>query len=138
MPAQPYSVEQVADLLGLHVKTVRGYIRDGRLKAVRIGKQYRIAPEDLAEFTGRPLPQAAPRRRVDVTSIVQVDGIDRAELDRLTTVLTSATAHAHDLGPLRIQVVHDPERAAAKIILLGGPEGTAELLKIVHTLLEGR
>ena len=38
-----YSVEQVADLLGLHVRTVRGYVRDGRLKAVRIGKQYRIA-----------------------------------------------------------------------------------------------
>ena len=27
-----YSVEQVADLLDLHVRTVRGYIRDGKLK----------------------------------------------------------------------------------------------------------
>ncbi len=26
---QPYSVEQVANLLGLHVKTVRNYVRDG-------------------------------------------------------------------------------------------------------------
>jgi excisionase family DNA binding protein len=30
----PYSVERVANLLGLHVKTVRTYVRDGRLKAV--------------------------------------------------------------------------------------------------------
>ena len=37
-----YSVEQVAEQLGLHVKTVRNYVRDGRLKAVRIGKQYRM------------------------------------------------------------------------------------------------
>ncbi|MGW4297601.1 helix-turn-helix domain-containing protein, partial [Micromonospora chersina] len=28
-----YSVEQVAELLGLHVRTVRGYIRAGRLHA---------------------------------------------------------------------------------------------------------
>ena len=42
-----YSVEQVAAQLGLHVRTVRNYVRDGRLKAVRIGKQYRIAREHL-------------------------------------------------------------------------------------------
>jgi excisionase family DNA binding protein len=30
----------------LHVRTVRKYVRDGRLKAVRIGKQYRIARDD--------------------------------------------------------------------------------------------
>ena len=49
-----YSAEQVADRLGLHVRTVRNYVREGRLKAVRIGKQYRIAGEDLAALTGRP------------------------------------------------------------------------------------
>ncbi|MEE3921927.1 helix-turn-helix domain-containing protein [Micromonospora sp. BRA006-A] len=56
-----YSVEQVADLLGLHVRTVRGYIRSGRLRATRIGKQYRIARADLDALTGRPT--AAARRR---------------------------------------------------------------------------
>ena len=53
-----YSVEQVAERLGLHVRTVRNYVRDGRLKAVRIGKQYRIARTDLEELTGRALPTA--------------------------------------------------------------------------------
>ncbi|MEW2439811.1 helix-turn-helix domain-containing protein, partial [Streptomyces caniferus] len=50
-----YSVEQVAERLGLHVRTIRNYVRDGRLPAVRIGKQYRIAHEDLEAFTGRPV-----------------------------------------------------------------------------------
>ncbi len=48
MPDELLSVEQVAELLGLHVRTVRNYVRDGRLKAVRIGKQYRITRTDLA------------------------------------------------------------------------------------------
>ena len=51
-----FSVDQVAQRLGLHVRTVRNYVRDGRLKAVRIGKQYRIARSDLEELTGRALP----------------------------------------------------------------------------------
>ncbi|HEX5997016.1 MAG TPA: helix-turn-helix domain-containing protein, partial [Jiangellales bacterium] len=52
MRPEMYSVEQVAHRLGLHVRTVRGYIRTGRLKAVRIGKQYRIAGADLDALTG--------------------------------------------------------------------------------------
>jgi excisionase family DNA binding protein len=55
-----YSVEQVAERLGLHVRTVRSYVREGRLKAVRIGKQYRIAGEDLATMTGRPAASFEP------------------------------------------------------------------------------
>ena len=58
---QLYSVEQVANRLGLNVRTVRGYIREGRLSAVRIGKQYRIAAEDL-EHPPDPL-RAEPRAR---------------------------------------------------------------------------
>jgi DNA-directed RNA polymerase specialized sigma24 family protein len=32
MTQQYYSVDQVAELLGLHVKTVRAYVREGRLE----------------------------------------------------------------------------------------------------------
>jgi len=37
------SVEHVAERPGLQVRTIRSYVRDGRLTAVRIGKRYRIA-----------------------------------------------------------------------------------------------
>ena len=79
-----YSIEQVASQLGLHVRTVRNYVRDGRLKGVRIGKQYRIARADLDALTGHGAP-AAPavasgttRRHVEVSSIVQIEAIDFA------------------------------------------------------------
>jgi len=73
------SVEQVAAQLGLHVRTVRAYLRSGRLKGIRIGKQYRIAREDLARLTGRgsPLEPVVRHRHVDVSSIVQVDAISK-------------------------------------------------------------
>ena len=67
MSQELYSVEQVAERLGLHVKTVRSYVREGRLKAVRIGKQYRIAREDLEAMTGRPEPPPEPVRRERAT-----------------------------------------------------------------------
>ena len=50
------SVFDIAKRLKLHVKTVRNYVREGRLKAVRVGKQYRISRADVEAFTGFPLP----------------------------------------------------------------------------------
>ncbi|MEO3856019.1 helix-turn-helix domain-containing protein [Acrocarpospora sp. B8E8] len=142
MEQAPYSVEQVAGLLGLHVKTVRGYVRDGKLKAVRIGKQYRIAREDLEAFTGHavepPARESARRHRhADVSSIVRIDAISTEAANRLTTMLTAmAGSRPGDGGPLRVESVYDEERAAMKIIILGGLEDSAELLRIVGMLVK--
>jgi excisionase family DNA binding protein len=138
-----YSVEQVATLLGLHVKTVRGYVRDGRLKAVRIGKQYRIARADLEVFTGRPVPApardtAVRERRVEVSSIVQIDAISRAAMSRLTTTLHAAIAGRPHDPPARVEAVYDEERGHLKVILLGGLDTVSGLFKIMETLLEER
>ncbi|MEV4177592.1 helix-turn-helix domain-containing protein [Nonomuraea sp. NPDC049709] len=130
---EQYTVEQVANLLGLHVKTVRNYVRDGRLPAVRIGKQYRIAKEDLAAFTGRPAGAPARPRRAEVSSIVQVDGIARADLDRVSTmVLGSLAGRPHGL---RVEFVYDEEREHLKVIVLGGLEDSAQVLRIIDALV---
>ncbi|MFB4277923.1 MULTISPECIES: helix-turn-helix domain-containing protein [unclassified Nonomuraea] len=130
---EQYTVEQVATLLGLHVKTVRNYVRDGRLPAVRIGKRYRIAKEDLAAFTGRPVGAPARPRRAEVSSIVQVDGIARADLDRVSTmVLGSLAGRPHGL---RVEFVYDEEREHLKVIVLGGLEDSAQVLRIIDALV---
>jgi excisionase family DNA binding protein len=140
--AQPlYSVEQVANLLGLHVKTVRTYVRDGRLNAVRIGKQYRISREDLEGFTGQPVPATAREtarreRHVEVSCIVQVDAISPAAMSRLTTTLTASVAGEPHSPQVRVEAVYDEERGHLKLILLGGLDTVAYLLKITETLLE--
>ena len=137
-----YSVEQVAERLGLHVKTVRNYVREGRLKAVRIGKQYRIAGEDLAALTGGSVP-ATPRedahrtRHVEVSSVVAVDAISRQDADRvMTLVMAAVNGRREDDDPMRVQTVYDEERARLRILLLGGAQTSAELLRLVSALLE--
>lgn len=140
-----YSVEQVAELLDLHVKTVRGYVRDGKLKAVRIGKQYRIAREDLEAFTGGSVPRlaredAARQRRAEANTIVQIDAVDFDTMSRLTGLLSSvAQGRDHTdrtSPPLRVHTVYDEQRASLKVVLLGGLEDTAELLNLTAQLLE--
>ncbi|GAA1823077.1 helix-turn-helix domain-containing protein [Luedemannella flava] len=139
MEPQLYSVDQVAEVLGLHVRTVRGYVRDGRIKAVRIGKQYRIAREDLEAFTGRPAPteQTVRRQRhVEVSSIVEVDAVSPETADRVGTLLMGATAtrRAGD-APLRVETVYDAARGRLKVIVLGGLGDSARLLEFIDTVV---
>ncbi|MEV0999822.1 helix-turn-helix domain-containing protein [Nonomuraea sp. NPDC050202] len=130
---EQYTVEQVADLLGLHVKTVRNYVRDGRLPAVRIGRQYRIAKEDLAAFTGLPIGAPARARHAEVSSIVQIDGIARRDMDRVSTmVMGSLTGRPHGL---RVQFVYDEDREHLKVVVLGGLEESAQVLRILDALV---
>jgi excisionase family DNA binding protein len=137
MGSNLYSVDQVAELLGLHVRTVRNYVRDGRLKAVKIGKQYRITQAELAALTGAPAPAAPGRRHVEVSSIVQIDGIGAASASRLSTLLTAgAQAPRATLEPLRIQTIHDEDRSRMKIVILGGPAETADIVRLIGDLLD--
>jgi excisionase family DNA binding protein len=133
MSQELYSVEQVAERLGLHVKTVRMYVREGRLKAVRIGKQYRISREDLEAMTGRPEPPPEPVRRsrhVEVSSIVEIDAISPELAYRLTTPLISGASG------IRVETIYNTERASMKIILVGSMEINVSYLKLIRALLE--
>jgi excisionase family DNA binding protein len=138
MTEKMYSVEEVAELLGLHVRTVRGYIRAGRLTAVRIGKQYRISAAALDELTGRPPPSAGGAARAEVSSIVQIDGVGRAAADRLGTFVLAGVNTGGDPGrSLRVQTVHDEERDRMKIVILGGAADTAEVLRLIESVIDG-
>jgi excisionase family DNA binding protein len=45
-----YTVEQVSEMLQVHWQTILNYIKSGKLKAVRLGKGYRISQESLNKF----------------------------------------------------------------------------------------
>lgn len=139
MEEKLYSPDQVAELLGLHVKTVRGYVRDGRLKAVRIGKQYRIAHSDLEALTGRPVPVAtretSRRRHVDVTCVVEVDAAPPEVVERVNALLLGITANrGQGDAPLRVELAYDEERARLKVVILGNPADTALVLRHVEAV----
>ena len=142
MTQELYSVEQVAERLGLHVRTVRNYVRDGRLKAVRIGKQYRIAREHLDALTGQPAttPGTAstpPRRHVEVSSIVQIEAISFDAASRVTnTLLAAAKSRPEGDDPLRVDTIYDQERGRLKVILSGSIATTTSLLKFMTAYLD--
>jgi excisionase family DNA binding protein len=136
MSEEFYSVEQVAERLGLHVRTVRNYVRDGALKAVKIGKQYRIARADLEAMTSKP-EVVRRHRHVEVSSILEIDAIGADAANRLTVGLTAAVKSRDPADqPVRVDTIYDESRARLKIILTGGLATVTALLRFAAVYLE--
>ena len=154
MSEEVYTVEQFAERLKLHPKTVLRFIKDGRLRAVKVGKSYRILRTEMEAmvtgysseefsgaidaFRGMLERKAAPTRvRADarVTSIVDLAGVapDRAErmARMLPAVRTVQRAQADDMN---IEVIYDPARQHLKVLIVGSPGDTAAMLKMVEVL----
>ena len=45
-----YTTDEVANILKVHVKTIREMIKSGRLPAVKVGQEYRITDEQIREY----------------------------------------------------------------------------------------
>lgn len=52
MTIKVYTILEVAEILQVGRRAVYSYVRDGKLKAVKIGKEWRINEPDLKEFLG--------------------------------------------------------------------------------------
>jgi excisionase family DNA binding protein len=53
MESKKYSVDEVANKLSVHVKTIRRYIYSGKISANKIGGQWRIDQSQLDEFMNK-------------------------------------------------------------------------------------
>jgi excisionase family DNA binding protein len=137
-----FSVFDIATRLNLHVKTVRNYVREGQLKATRIGKQYRISRADLEAFTGQPVPAseseiARRHRHVEVSGVVQIDAISPEASSQLENSLAAfVSGRAKPEEPLRIETIYDRHTGHMKIILLGGANDTGSALKLITAVLD--
>ena len=45
-----YTIDKIAEMLGMHHKTIRKFITEGKLRANKVGKQWRISGHDLSLF----------------------------------------------------------------------------------------
>ena len=137
MPDELYTVEAAAGRLKLHVKTLQRFIREGRLRATKVGRSYRILRSDLEALAGAPAIADRSAGEARATSIVDVPGVN-AELARRVQAWVdgAARSRAGRGGPLRSDVIYEADRRHLKIVLVGSPTDTATMLHLLHAWLE--
>jgi len=140
MTTNLYTADEVAGVLNLHVKTICRYVHDGRLKARRIGKEYRIARADLDDFAGETRADDAPvvrTRHVLASSIVDIDAISPDESHRVTTmIMASLNSRKGEADFPRVDSIYYPEQGKLRVTITASPVLTCELLRMINALLE--
>jgi len=134
-----FTVEQAAQRLNLHPKTVLRYIRDGQLPATRVGKSWRIARAKLDAFAGVATGSAEAGPGVRTTAIVDIPDLTPDEAQRLATMLhAAALAGDANTPPLHFETAYDPMARTIKLVLVGDLADVSKLLEMLEVQVRGR
>lgn len=130
------TVEEAAERLNLHPKTVLRYIHDGRLSATRIGKAYRIARAELGAFMGIAGGSSEAGEAARATCIVDIPNLSVDEAERMVTFLHSAALAGHaGTPPLHLETAFDPHAKSMKVVVIGIPSDAGKLLEMLQLQL---
>lgn len=146
-----FTVDQVAERLDLHPKTVRRFIREGKLHARKVGGQWRITEQDIRSLIGdenreegasaavrdiaEPVADLLPadsRQRVQVTSIVDVYVDNTDDVLRIAnTLLAIMMSKGTKDGNARVNHVYHPDEGKARFLLWGSPIFMSKVLQCI-------
>lgn len=137
-----YTVDQISELLSMHPKTIQRYIREGKLRANKIGKSWRVSGHDLsvfAENTGIQAlePARHSRMKTTVSSVIDIPVQDLDESRRIVTTLTAAlNCKPQELGNSTMHVQHLESVDLVRVTLWGGLSFIKEMMDFISVITE--
>ena len=145
MEEKIYSVDEIATILDLHPKTVRRFVREGKLKARKIGRAWKISQEQFKEYAHGELKQEKTRepvvnyqdmeKRITVSAVIEITGQDPEEATRISnSLLAMLNSKDPEWGKARYDFIYDPETGKTRYILYGTPRFISAVMKTFDVL----
>ena len=132
-----YTVEQIAQKLQMHPKTVQRYIREGKLRAVKVGKGWRVSGHDLSVFTEREQPCFVESPTVIVSCVADVYTTNKDAAIRIMNALTAAlNSKPASYGKSSLQTQYIPEEQKLRVTLYGSARFASGMLDAIAALTE--
>ena len=154
-----YTIDQVAEILGIHHKTVRKFIKEGKLNANKLGKQWRISPLDLERFTkvedsideseaisydeeielSNNKLNFEVKNEIKVSSVIDLEGIDSDEYSRISNMLLAIMNCKNDsLQKNTINIKYSKNVNRLRVMLWANISTTKEVLDVIEMLREDK
>jgi excisionase family DNA binding protein len=132
------TVGAAARRLELHPKTVLRFIREGRLKATRMGKSYRILRADVDALAGVPARTQSIVDTARVTCIIDMPGVGPELARTWATAIPASlnTRHREACADMRADVIYEPERSHLKVVVVGAPADAIPLIRMLKFWME--
>lgn len=129
-----------------HPKTVQRYIREGRLRASKVGKSWRVSGHDLSIFTeGGSVSGGAPetagesfeRGEIRVSAVIDIPAADTQESVRIANTLTAiSNSKPPEYGTSALQTQYLMSENVLRVMIWGNLSFTQIILDSLATLTE--
>ncbi|GMQ56559.1 helix-turn-helix domain-containing protein [Vallitalea sediminicola] len=151
-----YTVDQVADMLKIHPKTVRKYVREGKLRGTKVGKQWRVTGHDLSLFMEGEeniVPEnfhevthdysvssdksSNGNDKISVSTVIDIVVKNKDEVDRISNTLVAVmNSKDPEYGNSTINIQYIEKSHKLRVMLWGTIYFTETLLSCVSVLIE--
>lgn len=137
-----YTVEQISEMLKIHPKTIQRYIREGRLRAAKIGKSWRVTGHDLSLFVEKNSGEAfcsenQPERSVIASSVVDIIAAGKEDAIRIMNTLTAVmNVKPPEYGESSMQSQYIELEKKVRITLWGSIRFVAVMMDTIASLTE--
>ncbi|NYB72837.1 helix-turn-helix domain-containing protein [Sedimentibacter hydroxybenzoicus DSM 7310] len=142
MSEKYYTVEQISKMLNIHPKTIQRYIREGKLRANKIGKSWRVTGHDLSIFAestdNRNLDVITrPQDKAVVSSVIDIQIDDFDESTRIVSMLTAAlNCKPQEYGKSTMHIQYLEHENKVRIALWGNIHFMKEMIEIISVVTE--
>jgi excisionase family DNA binding protein len=137
-----YTVDQISNMINIHPKTIQRYIREGKLRAAKIGKGWRVSGHDLSIFIEndsyeKPDLGKQIERSTIASSVIDilVDGKEDA-IRIMNTLTASLNAKPSEYGQSSMQSQYIERENMIRITLWGGIRFMAIMMDTITVLTE--
>jgi excisionase family DNA binding protein len=158
MENQFYTIDKIAEILGMHHKTIRKFITDGKLAASKVGKQWRISGHDLSlfieknnvnindkniaeesniDFFTNGEVKETINQKVNVSTVVDINDVDKEEYFRVSnTLIAVMNCKDSKMGKSTINMKYNEKENRLKILLWGSVSFIEGMLDSISMLVE--
>lgn len=145
-----FTVDEVAEKLGVHTKTIRRYIYSGKLSAQKIGGQWRVTEEALDQYlqgsccsTGgesvskddfcifMDTEHFSSDDAIQICTIVDYYVEEQKEVAPLATDIMTVVTTLDKSGKSKFNYVYDDSEKKARFVFWGSPKFIEELMKTI-------
>lgn len=151
-----YTIEQIAGILGMHHKTIRKFITEGKLRANKVGKQWRISGHDLSifiednnissqnktenenvEFSTNSIDSNTKASKINISTVIDINEIAMDEHRRISnTLLALMNSKDSKMSNSTINMKYYKDNKNLKIMIWGDIEFTKEMLDFISTITD--
>lgn len=158
MENQFYTIDKIAEILGMHHKTIRKFITEGKLAASKVGRQWRISGHDLSLFmeknnvniNGKNISEESNidsvtigevkeivKQKVNVSTVIDINDVDKEEYFRISnTLIAVMNCKDHKMEKSTINMKYDEKENRLRVLLWGNISFIEEMLNSISMLVE--